>query len=281
MAPRTISAGPRSAARARAVAGLEPALAVGQPELGRRQAALRTRRPAGRGPTRGSPPRRRRARRHWPRPPRRRCPGWPARTRGRTARRAWVTVAARAIGRPASATRRPSAISAPSARSWMTRPRIPASAMTMLLPRPSTTWGRPRDRANFTRPRSSNALCATAKRSAGPPTRIVVNRASGSSREVFTPSRRWMSVPRAIASNARADVVIAVIRRLAREAVEDARLGQRAVLGGGEDELGHRVRRARPAQRRGSRRPSRRARRGRRGSRSPRGAPRRRTPRPR
>jgi len=30
----------------------------------------------------------------------------------------------------------------------------------------------------------------------------VVNRASGSSRDVFTPSRRWISVPRAIASNA-------------------------------------------------------------------------------
>ena len=29
----------------------------------------------------------------------------------------------------------------------------------------------------------------------GPPTRIVVNRASGSSREVLTPIRRWMSVP--------------------------------------------------------------------------------------
>ena len=41
-------------------------------------------------------------------------------------------------------------------------------------------------------PRSSNALCATANRSAGPPTRIVVNRASGSSREVLTPIRRWI-----------------------------------------------------------------------------------------
>ena len=39
------------------------------------------------------------------------------------------------------------------------------------------------------------ALCATANRSAGPPTRIVVNRASGSSRDVLTPIRRWMSVP--------------------------------------------------------------------------------------
>ena len=39
-----------------------------------------------------------------------------------------------------------------------------------------------------------------AKRSAGPPTRMVVKRASGSRRDVLTPMRRWMSVPRAWAS---------------------------------------------------------------------------------
>ena len=61
----------------------------------------------------------------------------------------------------------------------------------------------PRLRTSLTIARSSKALWATTNRSAGPPTRIVVNRASGSSREVLTPIRRWISVPRAIGSNDR------------------------------------------------------------------------------
>ena len=73
--------------------------------------------------------------------------------------------------------------------------------MTTSLPRPRTRCGIARERANRTRARSSNALCTVANRSAGPPTRIVVNRASGSSRDVLTPIRRWMSVPTAMASN--------------------------------------------------------------------------------
>ena len=113
--------------------------------------------------------------------------------------RACVSVARRAIGTPDSATARGGSAAAstrsPSARFWTTRPRMPASLMTTLLPRPRIVSGKPRVRANFARPRSSKALCATANRSAGPPTRIVVNRASGSSREVLTPSRRWISPP--------------------------------------------------------------------------------------
>ena len=67
--------------------------------------------------------------------------------------------------------------------------------MTRSLPRPSRNSGIERARAKRTRPRSSNRLWATANRSAGPPTRMVVNRPSGSSRDVLTPIRRWMSLP--------------------------------------------------------------------------------------
>ena len=124
----------------------------------------------------------------------------------------WVTVAARAIGSPASAISRPSATSAPSARSWITMPRKPASAMTTLLPRPRRRCGMSRLRTNLRRPRSSNPLWTTAKRSAGPPTRIVVNRASGSSRDVLTPIRRWISVPSAIASNLPGSAAVPITR---------------------------------------------------------------------
>jgi hypothetical protein len=73
-----------------------------------------------------------------------------------------------------------------------------------------------RDRANRTRARSSNRLWTVAKRSAGPPTRIVVNRASGSSRDVLTPTLRWMSDPVAIGSNAVAAFTSAARVRVAR-----------------------------------------------------------------
>ena len=82
---------------------------------------------------------------------------------------------------------------------------MPASAMTTSLPRPSSVSGIPRDRAKRTIARSSWTLWTVAKRSAGPPTRIVVNRASGSSRDVFTPIRRWIAVPIATASKAAPD----------------------------------------------------------------------------
>ena len=77
---------------------------------------------------------------------------------------------------------------------------MPASAMTTLLPRPRSVCGSSRLRAKRMSARSSWTLWTVAKRSAGPPTRIVVNRASGSSRTVLTPIRRWMAVPIAIGS---------------------------------------------------------------------------------
>ena len=80
---------------------------------------------------------------------------------------------------------------------------MPASAMTTSLPRPRSVSGISRDRANRTIARSSWMLWTVAKRSAGPPTRIVVNRASGSSRDVLTPIRRWIAVPISTGSNAR------------------------------------------------------------------------------
>ena len=68
--------------------------------------------------------------------------------------------------------------------------------MTRSLPRPSSEVAGSRASVRTRRaPRSSNGLWTTANRSAGPPTRIVVNRPSGSSREVLTPIRRWMSRP--------------------------------------------------------------------------------------
>ena len=72
---------------------------------------------------------------------------------------------------------------------------MPASAITTSLPRPRSVSGIPRERAKRTIARSSWTLWTVANRSAGPPTRIVVNRASGSSREVLTPIRRWIAVP--------------------------------------------------------------------------------------
>ncbi len=72
--------------------------------------------------------------------------------------------------------------------------------MTRSEPRPRSVRGTSRARAKRTMARSSNRLRTSANRSAGPPTRMVVKRASGSWRDVLTPSRRWMSVPRRSAS---------------------------------------------------------------------------------
>ena len=109
---------------------------------------------------------------------------------------------------------------------------MPASAMTTSLPRPRSVSGIPRDRAKRTSARSSWALWTVANRSAGPPTRIVVNRASGSSRDVLTPIRRWMSVPIAIASKAEPDpcsVAAAAVTRAipATIALDPSAVGQR------------------------------------------------------
>ena len=108
----------------------------------------------------------------------------------------WVSVAARAIGTPDSAMYAVAVDRASPRRGSGRRGRgSPASAMTTSLPRPRSRCGSPRERAKRTIARSSKTLWTVAKRSAGPPTRIVVNRASGSSREVLTPIRRWMSGP--------------------------------------------------------------------------------------
>ena len=132
----------------------------------------------------------------------------------------------------------------------MTRPRTPASAMTTLLPRPRSGTGSLAARANRTSARSSKTLCAIANRSAGPPTRIVVNRASGSSRTVLTPIRRWMSVPVAIGSNAAARLrhrAGAVTRPPRARRRRSPRRRERLVARDREDQLRDRVGGAGPA----------------------------------
>ena len=118
----------------------------------------------------------------------------------------------------------------------------PAVADDEVAPPPSTTCGSPRDRANRTSARSSKALWTVANRSAGPPTRIVVNRASGSSRDVLTPIRRWMSVPIAMASNgtvARSGVTPDVTQRLRASGGRSRRgSGSGRRSRGGDDEIG-------------------------------------------
>ena len=123
---------------------------------------------------------------------------------------------------------------------------MPRSLMTTSLPRPRTVTGIARARAYLTRARSSNALWATANRSAGPPTRIVVNLASGSSRDVLTPIRRWMSVPVASGSN-----TAAVTPDPGRGAPESAGSGHGCPVRGGQDEVGDGVGRGRSAHRPG------------------------------
>ena len=56
---------------------------------------------------------------------------------------------------------------------------MPLSLMTRSEPRPRMNSGSSRDRAKRTMARSSKRLWISAKRSAGPPTRIVVKRANG------------------------------------------------------------------------------------------------------
>ena len=129
---------------------------------------------------------------------RRPCPGWPARTRGRSGRPSGSRSRRGPSGRPPRPCSASPSMREPSARTWMTRPRMPASAMTRSLPRPSTKCGRSRAAREADERAQLEGVVDVANRSAGPPTRIVVNRASGSSRDVLTPIRRWMSVPIAI-----------------------------------------------------------------------------------
>ena len=75
---------------------------------------------------------------------------------------------------------------------------MPRSEITTLLPRPRSVSGRSRDRAKRMSARSSKPLCAVARRSAGPPTRIVVSFASGASRSALTPD-----APRDVAARGR------------------------------------------------------------------------------
>ena len=159
--------------------------------------------------------------------------------------------------------------------------------MTMFEPRPSSVYGSARDRANFTSARSSNGLCTTANRSAGPPTRIVVNRASGSSRDVLTPIRRWMSVPIAMASKARHRAsgrlgrVVGHGRRPRAVASISAASGSDSPERDREHEVGDRVGGVRAGPARARRRTSPRAATDRRAARRPRPAGPRRSPRPR
>ena len=144
-----------------------------------------------------------------------------------------------------------------SARTWMTRPRMPGIADDQVAaPAEDEQRQTRRARAKRTSARSSNTLCATANRSAGPPTRIVVKRASGSWRTVLTPIRRWMSVPmrERIESGAAARPtmqgrVIATSRGQAAGTPVDAsrRPGSGRAPRGREHELGDGIRGTRPA----------------------------------
>ena len=121
---------PRTAAR------LEPAVAIAEPEVGCADDRLRPVRREDTGrleDVRHVAPH---ARRRSPRPRHRPCPGWPARTPVRSGR----LVGSRSRRAPSGrrlrrcSARRP--MREPSARTWITRPRTPASAMTRSLPRP-------------------------------------------------------------------------------------------------------------------------------------------------
>ena len=102
-----------------------------------------------------------------------------------------------AMERPESALITPVAAStaAPALRFRMTSPRIPASLITTLLPRPRIVSGQPRLCARRTAPRRVKRSRIVARRSAGPPTRIVVCSAREASRSARMPRRRSSSRP--------------------------------------------------------------------------------------
>ena len=91
---------------------------------------------------------------------------------------------------------------------------------------------------------------------AGPPTRIVVNRASGSSRDVFTPIRRWIAVPTASASKAVGVGSGGTGHPAVPRAIASIRSARRQGLTGGQgkDQRGDGIRRAGPAEAASSRR---------------------------
>ncbi len=79
---------------------------------------------------------------------------------------------------------------------------------------------------------------------------MVVNRASGSSREVLTPIRRWMSVPIAMASNVAITTAPARHRApLASQPLDRRGVGQRRAGRGRHHQLRHRVGGSRPGHR--------------------------------
>ena len=132
---------------------------------------------AGRTPRPAPPARPTRARRRWPTRRRRPCPGWPARTRGPTGPRpcrAWPPWPSAGPSRRSSDCPR----SGPAAaRFWMTRPRDAGVADDQVRAAAEDELAAATARARSGRwPRSSNRLCTSANRSAGPPTRIVVKR---------------------------------------------------------------------------------------------------------
>ena len=152
--------------------------------------------------------------------------------------------------------------------------------MTRSLPRPRMRCGQARAPGRTGRaPRSSNGLWTVANRSAGPPTRIVVNRASGSSRDVLTPIRRWMSDPIAIGVERRvAGRRHAQPRRAMRRSMRRRRRAAARRAARGEHQVGDRLGRTGPAERRGPPRTSPGALPGRRAAPPPRAAPRPRSP---
>ena len=163
----------------------------------------------------------------------------------------WLTVAARAIGTPASATRR--------------RP-LDLDSLGAILDHQAADPGVGDD--HVAAPAEDGVPEARATGRTGPacaarrrcgrrrrgrparPARSVVNRARGSSREVFTPIRRWMSVP--IASGIEAPPWArspGSSGQLAARAAEDRRrLGEGPALGRGQDQVGHGGRGRRPAE---------------------------------
>ena len=109
-------------------------------------------------------------------------------------------------------------------------------------------------------PGARSALWTVANRSAGPPTRIVVNRASGSSREVLTPIRRWMSVPMRDGVEGGDHGPAAVIGCHPGQPFDRRRVGQRRAVRGRHARARRRRRPLRAGRATGRRRPSRRAR---------------------
>ena len=120
----------------------------------------------------------------------------------------------------------PASIVTPALRFSRTIPRIPASLTTTLLPRPRILSGHPLLCARRTTPRSVNRSRTVMRRSAGPPTRIVVCSARSASRSARSPTLR--SISRAASSLA--PHVVSVIHA-SRGAARSPRSPQRTLVG--------------------------------------------------